>query len=423
MILDNLLDIIDLQTKAEKAEAIDDIVRIGGGNILKMIFDEMVSFNVAVVRLKELYTHIPGLDTPSNKELEALLEKLANKTLTGNNALNACCNFGNRLNKEQFDMFCDVLQSNPRLGIGLTDINKRSELFKVEQFKVHLCYSLKKVKGKNRIPYNKIWVVEPKIDGNRLVGIKETKAKLLSRKGHDIVSLDHITNILNKRIDSFVTDGEIEYRDSLEATGAIRRKKTQAKEAIYTIFGEYDINQWKSENHTDTYETCHNRAKAFVESLSQQDQLHVRVIESIVIGSFNSEEEWLAKISEYYEYFLSLGYEGIVAKTLDHTYEPSTGSKRSIFTIKNKPWIDGECVVIGFNESDTNPDSFGSFQCVDKDGIEFACAPGNIKKDELEYIWTHQHKFVDQTLEIKYQGKTIHNSYRHPNAVKFRDDV
>lgn len=421
MILDDLIDIAELQTKDEKAKAIDDIVRSGGGQILKMIFDDMVTFNVAVVRLPELYIHNTSLETPSNQDLESLLEKMAHSTLTGNNALNACANFANRLNLEQFMMFCDVLQSNPRIGIGATDLNKRSELFKVDQFKVHLCLALKKAKGK--IPYGKVWVVQPKIDGNRIIGIKETKAKLMSRKGHERESLNHILDIINKRSDSFVLDGEVEYKDSLEATGAIRRKKEQAKEAVYTLFGEYQMDQWKSEKHTDTYQVCYDRAKAFVDSLTDYERCFVRIVESIVIGSFNSEAEWLSAVAEHYEHYLAQGYEGIIAKTVDHVYLPSSGSKRSIFTIKDKPWVDGECVVTGFNESDTNPDSFGSFQCIDAEGVEFSCAPGNIKKDELDYIWRHQYKFVDQTLEIKYQGKTIYNSYRHPNAVKFRDDI
>ena len=89
MILDDLLAIAEIQTKDEKAQAIDDIVRNGWGQILKMIFDDMVTFNVAVVRLPELYIHNKNLETPSNQDLESLLEKMANSTLTGNNALNA----------------------------------------------------------------------------------------------------------------------------------------------------------------------------------------------------------------------------------------------------------------------------------------------------------------------------------------------
>ena len=35
---------------------------------------------------------------------------------------------------------------------------------------------------------------------------------------------------------------------------------------------------------------------------------------------------------------------------------------------------------------------------LDKEGIEFDCAPGNIKKDELSFIWHNPHKFINKTF-------------------------
>ena len=421
MILDDLLKVAEAPTKAEKADLIDEIVAKGGATILKMIFDDMFKFNIAVVRLPDFRFYNPELEVPENQELEDLLEKLASRKLTGNNALVACANFGNRLNDEYYNLFCDILQSNPRLGIDATGLNKRCDLFKIPQFKVHLCKSLKDVKSK--IDPSKEWVVQPKIDGNRIVGIKDPLTKLYSRKGHARESLEHIVAILDKFEGECVFDGEVEYRDSLEATGAIRRKKQQAKEAIYTIFGIYDINQWKSENHTDHYIKVYTKARNFVDALSEEDKCFVRVIPSFYLGSFPERENLIDAVSGYYEQFLTEGYEGVVFKTLSHIYLPSSGSRRSMETIKNKPWIDADVTVIGFNESKTNPDTFGSFQCIDRDQVELDPSPGNIKKDELNYIWHHQDKFLHKTLEIKYQGKTEYGFYRHPNAVKFRDDV
>ena len=421
MILDDLIAIGNEQTKADKAELIDEIIAKGGGKIIKMIFDDMIKFNMAVVRLPELRFYNKELETPSNEDLEQLLEKIANRALTGNAALNSCANFGNRLNDEQFGMFCDILQSNPRIGIGITDLNKRCELFKIPQFKVHLCKSLKDVKDK--IEYQKEWVTQPKIDGNRIVSIKEVVTKQYSRKGHVRDSMDHIVAILDKRNGDCVYDGETEYRDSLEATGAIRRKGKQAKEAIYTLFGIYDLDQWKSENHTDKYIDAYNRAVEFVNSLSEEDRRFVRVVPSFYLGSFKELDHLLLAAESYYEQFLEEGYEGSVMKTLDHVYLPSSGSKRSMYTIKNKPWKDAEATVLGLNESEAVPGTLGSFKCVDLQDRKFDCAPGKIKKDELDYIWKHPHLFEYKTLEFKFQGMTIHDSYRHPTATKFRDDV
>ena len=97
MIIDDFLNIADLPTKEEKAIEIDYLITKGNEKIIKMIFDDMITFNVAVVRLPELRLNIPLVIIPTNQELEDLLEKLANKTLTGNAALTACANFGNRL--------------------------------------------------------------------------------------------------------------------------------------------------------------------------------------------------------------------------------------------------------------------------------------------------------------------------------------
>lgn len=421
MIIDDLLAVLDVTTKAEKAELINDIIAKGGGKTIKMIFDDMVKFNVAVVRLPELRLYNPELTIPLDEELENLLEKLADRRLTGNHALMACSNLGNRMTDDQFSMFCDILESNPRLGIGVTDLNKRCELFKVPQFKVHLCKSLKDVKDK--LAYQKTWVIQPKIDGNRIVSIKELITKQYSRKGHVRDSMDHIVTILNKYQGPCVFDGEVEYRDSLEATGAIRRKGKQAKEAIYTLFGIYHLGQWNNEQHTDEYIKVYTEARNFVDSLSEEDKRFVRVVPSYLLGEFTSVQDLLDAAEVYYEQFLVDGYEGSVMKTLDHVYLPSSGSKRSMDTIKNKPWKDSEATVIGFNESKAIPDSLGSFQGIDKEGREFDIAPGNITHDELDYIWNHQDKFVDKIVEFKFQGYSIYNIPRHPTATKFRDDV
>ena len=282
-----------------------------------------------------------------------------------------------------------------------------------------MCARLSEVRHK--IPYECEWVVQPKIDGNRIIGIKEFNTKLFSRKGHARESLEHIAAILDKYSGFCVFDGEVEYRDSLEATGAIRRKKEQAKEAIYTIFAMYDLQEWKSEKHTMKYANGYEWALKFVTSLSEEDQRFVRIVPSYYLGSFPNVDTLIDAVSDYYEQFLAEGYEGAVFKTRSHVYLPSSGSKRSIETIKIKPWLDKDVTVVGFNESKINPDTFGSFQCIDKEGIEFDCAPGNIKKDELSFIWHNPHKFINKTLEMKYQGMTKdNNSYRHPNAVKFR---
>ena len=418
MILDDLLAICDAETKVEKAQMVDTICSNGGENIIKFIFDDMIKFNIAAVRLPELRLFNPNSEPPTTEELENLLQRLINKSISGNTAVNVCNNFGNRLTDEQFGMFYDILQSNPRLGIGATDLNKRCELFKVPQFKVHLCLALKKAKGK--ISYDKVWTCQPKIDGVRTIGIKDTSIKLYSRKGHARNSMQNIVNILNKYPTNIVFDGEVEHGDSLETTGAIRRLKEQAEGAKLTLFGAYDIDQWKSEKHTDPYLVCYDRAKAFVDSLTDYERSFVNIVESIVIGSFNSETEWLKAVSQHYEHFLSIGYEGAIIKTLDHVYLPSSGSKRSIFTIKDKPWQDMEATVIGFNESDTNPNTLGSFQCITNDGKEFDVALGNIKHGERDYIWNHQDKFIDQQLEFKYQQLSIYGIPRHPTAVKFR---
>ena len=421
MILDDLIAVGEEQTKDDKAELIDKIIAGGGGKIIKMIFDDMIKFNIAVVRIRELHTDTKYFDTPSDLDLEQLLEKIVSRKLTGNNAVNACCNFGNRLDRNQFEMFCNILESNPKIGIGTTDLNKRCELFKIPQFKVHLCKSLKDVKDK--INYRKEWVTQPKIDGNRIVSIKEVVTKQYSRKGHNRDTMDHIIAILDKYEGDCVFDGEVEYRDSLEATGAIRRKGKQAKEAIYTLFGIYNLDQWKSEKHIDKYIDVYNRALEFVNSLPEEDRRFVRVVPSFYLGSFNELDTLLDVAGSYYDDFLIDGYEGSVIKTLDHVYLPSSGTKRSMDTIKNKPWITTEATVIGFNESEAVPGTLGSFKGVDKKGREFNIATGKIKHDELDYIYSHQHLFVDKTIEMKYQGFTIYDSYRHPTATKFRDDV
>lgn len=130
----------------------------------------------------------------------------------------------------------------------------------------------------------------------------------------------------------------------------------------------------------------------------------------------NDEEEVLS----FYEMYREMGYEGAMAKTLDHVY-----ARRRTFDwmkIKPKETFDGK--ITGFNEAvsevGTPLGRVGSInvECVDGS----TASPAGIAHGLGRTLWEDQAKYIGQWIEFSAMERDRQGGYRHPIYDRFRED-
>ena len=121
-----------------------------------------------------------------------------------------------------------------------------------------------------------------------------------------------------------------------------------------------------------------------------------------------------------YEYFRSRGYEGAMAKTLDHVY-----ARRRTFDwmkIKPKETFDGR--ITGFNEavSETG-DPLGRVGSINVECADGSTAsPAGIAHGLGRTLWEDQAKYIGQWIEFSCMERDRQGGYRHPIYDRFRED-
>lgn len=124
-------------------------------------------------------------------------------------------------------------------------------------------------------------------------------------------------------------------------------------------------------------------------------------------------------VAVYYG-FRQLGYEGAMAKTLDHAY-----ARRRTFDwmkIKPKETFDGR--ITGFNEAVSEAGvphgRVGSINVECADGS--TASPAGIPHDLGRALWEDQARYVGQWIEFSCMEIDRKGGYRHPQYERFRED-
>ena len=419
-LLSLLNEIKNYKHKKDKAYALDEVAEDPIiKELLIIIFDKDVRFFVDVGKVKREVDPIGNIlignksDEDLNRELLQLLKLLASEEIRGNEGVRQCIDYAEQLlDISNQEMLYNILENKTRLGIGTTDINKLCKKFKIEVFEVMFALRYDKAK---KVNWSKRYCIQPKIDGNRNI---HKNQRCLSRTGKEFLALDIIKKELQNYpgINNFTVDGEIENDGSLEATGAVRRKEEQAENAIYTIFGIYPNDEWDSKIFTQTYE----EVLAKMQEIIYYNDHHIRLIPTFYISAI-SEEEFHRLIEFYTQLFINQGYEGAVLKTLDHTYNPSTGTRRSEDWLKIKPSLDSDGIVIDILEGEGDWKGTAGKFVVNWLSKTFQVSPGKFTKKQRKEIWLHKELYLKKKLEFKYQCLSEYGVPRHCFATKFRE--
>jgi len=254
--------------------------------------------------------------------------------------------------------------------------------------------------------------IQPKLDGMRcLAFVSKGKVQLLSRKGKEIITMDHIVSDLNKITDdkSYILDGELYAHGKTfqENMKLIKKKRT---ESITVRFIIYDI--------VDTNSSYTDRLENLSQILKRHVYDHCRLISTSKIKSSEFIKDW-------HNNYVNLGYEGAIIRHSDKGYEVN---KRSSSLLKYKDFIDMTYKVVDIVPSDKNPKQ-GVVHCAELSTnggkhlstITFGCGM-KFSQADREDILKNKEDYIGKNAEVRFFEYTDDGLPRFPVCVGFRLD-
>jgi ATP-dependent DNA ligase len=262
--------------------------------------------------------------------------------------------------------------------------------------------------SKKRVKYPAI--LQPKLDGNRSLSRNKDGAVLLtSREGVPQEFLPHINAQLAGMLpDDMVLDGEL-YCHGVNLQTINSWVKKNRPESMQIKLHLYDMPEVPGMEDPIQKDRIEALEKFFAEKLSNLD--HVVLVPSHIV---NSEEE----VDYWNGYYVGLGYEGVMVRNMDATYEHG---HRSGDLIKVKSFEDAEFKVVGFTNGEGSYSDCVKWNCVTKDGIEFDVNPCGKLEQKREWLRDGQ-QYIGKMLTVRYMGFTERGIPKIATGVAFRLD-
>lgn len=354
--------------------------------------------------------------------IDDLLDKLSERTLTGNAARDALAELWQQASDKQRDCVQRILTKNSKTGVGITLINKVHKKL-IPVFKVNLADKYDPdvyEEGQERI-------VSPKLDGIRVIArcdIENSKVEWLTREGNVLHSMDHLSDYalifanvflsqlgLNTKVIFF--DGEGTSGDFTQSVSDLKRHKS-AKNAIFNIFDFFT---------TDDLNALKQQAKYSQRSrLETLDAVNIMWLSSNFYNPAICVHEWAmvdseTDVQQHYSKYVADGHEGVIVKNPDSSY--MFARRKNWLKIKGQ--IDADGTIIGFEAGDKNKqfsDTLGAIVVKLENGVEVKVSSG-LSRADRDSIWSNKDEFSGRVIEVLGHEITKDGSIRHPRVSNF----
>lgn len=397
---------------------------------LVVTLDPYVTFGLKKIKPKPQKDVVPSPGPDEDDFLhdwiEFLTVELSTRNLTGNAAKNAAqkkidsaTEFSARLGV----WFERILLRNLRVGVQDKTVNKIWP-GSIKPFAVQLANVVEADTVNDSIvfrePLNFPLYVEPKLDGLRLVAIKNNgKVTLYTRNGTELDTLPELVADLEAcSLDNFVLDGEgcadgdqtVAWNESASVMMSSKNKKS-AGNIKYNVFDHMSLEDWMNQK-CDTPQCL--RSLHAREMMNFMPGSIVRVVPQALVHDEN-------ELIEFYKKFLEMGYEGVMLKDIKGKYE----FKRTDAMMKLKPVATYEGAVVGWYEGKLGTKRegmFGGFNVLLPNGVVTNVGSGF--SDELKAkIWSEGPKTYNGKI-VECAGQpplTSDGKIRFPRLLRFRD--
>lgn len=243
--------------------------------------------------------------------------------------------------------------------------------------------------------WNNLAIIQPKLDGDRCRAIIDEfgNVTLLSSEENEINSVPHIKEELqsfgfkNIELDGELYRHEMHHQDIHSIVGRTVNLHSDFSEIEYHVF---DI-----VNDLPQYERS-----LIVQQIFPNDAKYVKVVENSLCSGI---KEVMSALDTY----VSMGYEGIIARNLNNMYV----RKRSTAMMKFKPRKSDYYIIVGYKEEVSKngipKGSLGALILSSGDGDTFDVGSGSfLTAHNRRELWKERDNLIGQVAHIKYQHLT-----------------
>ncbi len=388
----------------------------------KMALDNLYTFGV-----KKVPTHGgpdgQGLPWIAFKELAHLLYT---RQLTGHDARDAIeLALTASTQSEWNNWYRRILIKDLRCGVSEKTVNKIKKNA-VPVFECMLAHDganhEKKIVGKK--------LLEPKLDGVRVltvINVENRTVTQYTRNGKELVNFGHITESLENHIDlferSYVLDGEMVSSSFQALMKQVHRKEdVQSQDARLMLFDILPLSEFQ----TGRSVMGQRRRSNLLRSMKKQFDIvgSIDIIDQVEVDldTYVGELEY----KEFNKTAVDNGYEGIMIKDLDATYE----CKRSHSWLKQKPFIEVSLEVVNVEEgTGRNVGRLGALVCSGSDDSKQITVNvgSGFSDDQRSDFWISRDSLPGQIVEVREDAITMNQdgtySLRFPRFLQFRGFV
>ena len=349
-----VIDILEeLETTSGKLAKIDIMEAARKNDLLKRVFvaaqDPYTVYYVSKFKMPSPDGAARRDDTSLQNFLDKVLPQLSSRKVTGNAAKALVEKAFSEMGDPVQQKWCQrILLKNLRAGVQ-ESVNKVWPGL-IKGFDVALAKTLNSefTRGEGIKILDKVTYpvrVEPKLDGLRCIAVKKDGVvTFYTRNGTVLESMPKIKAVLEgAKYDNVVLDGEGMAADWNESA-SVMMSKTQKDDSnlYYNVFDAMPLDEWVAQEgktvYRDRVKLVHEVVLATV-SFEQDEPNRVRQVPHI-----NAKNE--TELKAFFSKCMEDGYEGVMLKTLDTTYEWD----RSKNILKLKPCVTYEGVIVGAYE-------------------------------------------------------------------------
>lgn len=375
---------------------------------------------------------LTNLDGEFDTQTWVLLTNLETRVLTGNAARESLVSEMTRLSVKSSELLWRIVSKDLRAGFSESTVNKAIP-GTVPTFDCMLAHKFEAHRVKK-------WpvVAEPKLDGVRVlafVDITKPSVHFFSRSGKEFTTFDHLKAPLLRLIDNFreelrntsgnqhgdsiyfderldcedfavVFDGEIVSGSFNKTVSEVRKKDSQATDAIFNVFDILPMSLFSKDDKVPSKHTYTERRQVLTELLPTGKAGPIHLLPRYLASSE-------AEIHALYESVRARGLEGLIIKDDAPYYR-----RRNHAWMKIKAEETLDLLVTGWEPGTGKYEGMIGALIVDHKGVPVNVGSG--LSDEFRQA--DPAEIVGRLIEVEYHEITPDGSLRHPRYKRFRDD-
>ena len=334
-----------------------------------------------------------------------LLYDLAQRNYTGNQAREAVRTFVRKYDAESQNLLLCLLKKDLEAGVSTKTINKVfGDL--IPEYELQLATDVKDHWDKIQYPV----LVEEKYDGFRMTIAKlDGKIIMASRNGME-KKFPKFEKIIKEHLnDGECIDGEVIDPDGFQSvmTQANRKYGIDDSKLVFVAFDMFHYDTIRKGKFKMRLEERRNILRTILRKVEGKD---IRLSKAVTCSS-------KVDVQEFFDQCIENGLEGVIIKGVDSHYKCG----RNTNWLKYKPSDTVDAVVIDLVE--------GKGQLKGTLGAVTVKLPnGNLtnvsgfKMTQRHDIWGNPQKYLDKTIEIRYDSYTKDGRLRFGRYLKVRGD-